>query len=151
MQRQVFFFEDIFWVKFSQMIKTKADGHSEANTPLAHFIHLFIWFSCFSSPKRNYMKTQLMATVVNYLLTLGSHCGAFHRGSRSSTNCPRLRRARYSSSSPRCRLKFLRDRFSRSASYQPLARKNLPPTSCCGSDVGRCIMPCVSFHPAVVL
>lgn len=39
-----FFFEDIFWVKFSQMIKTEADGQSEANTPLTHTFYSFIYF-----------------------------------------------------------------------------------------------------------
>lgn len=132
-----------------------------------------------------------MATVVNYLLTLGSHCGAFHRGSRSSTNCPRLRRPRLLVLFPpmpveifyatdfydqlgvhrrarqrhvgRCSFVFSRrdDTKHTDTSWmtsrrslhrrRPLARKNLPPTSCCGSDVGRCIMSCASVHPAVVL
>lgn len=131
-----------------------------------------------------------MATVVNYLLTLGSHCGAFHRGGRSSTNCPRLRRARCSSSSPPMPVEiFTRQTFTISSGFigervsdtsaaarlfsvagrhethrheldditevtsPPTATRtrNPPPTSCCGSDVGRCIMSCVSFHPAAVL
>lgn len=58
------------------MIKTKTDGHSEANTPLTRILSIYLFDSVvFLPPKRNYMKTQLMATVVNYLLTLGSHCG----------------------------------------------------------------------------
>lgn len=61
-------------MKFSQMIKTKTDGHHEARAPLTDFL---IFFFFFLSPKHNYMKSQLMAAVVNYLLTLGSHCGLF--------------------------------------------------------------------------
>lgn len=46
MQRhRTVFFEDIFWVKFSQMIKTKADGHSEANTPLTHILSIYLFDS----------------------------------------------------------------------------------------------------------
>lgn len=57
-------------------MKPKTDGHSQNDSPHTHFIILFI--SVFSPPKRSSTKAQLMAGVVNYLLTLQSHCGLFH-------------------------------------------------------------------------
>lgn len=171
------------------MIKTKTDGQSEANTPLTHILSIYLFDSVVFLPpsviiwKRSWWPLLLItfwhlgATVV--LSTAAAEAPPTVRGFdvRAARPLP-----------PRCRLKFLRDRFLRSARgssasasatrrpllvcfqslddtkhtdmswmtsrrslhrRRPLARKNLLPTSCCGSDMGCCIMSCVSFHPAV--
>lgn len=129
-----------------------------------------------------------MATVVNYLLTLGSHCGLFTAAAEAP---PTVRGFNVRATRPLpsdagwnfiCQIftissGFIGERVSDTSAgaylfsvagrhetqtwagwhqwrslhrRRPLARKNLPPTSCCGSDMGCCRMSCVSFHPAVV-